>query len=276
MFDTLASYKPLLTALALPPASLIVLLLLGARLMVRRRVLGFSVVLTCCVLLWLTSTQAFARLLQVHVLRLPSALSATEIERLQTELKPPAKVGSKAVATPPRLAIIVLGAGMKPLAPEYGVSDLTPTAMERLRYGVWLSRATGAPLGFSGGLGWAQADEQPAEAVIAQRIVQQEYGRHLTWVEDRSRDTRENALRTAPLLQEAGVRRVLLVTHGWHMRRAARAFREALGSGVEVVPAPVGLFQRRPLRGLDWLPSTDGLLQNRLVLRELLGLTMGS
>ncbi|MCW7539184.1 YdcF family protein [Aquabacterium sp. A7-Y] len=273
MLDDLAPYKPLLTALLLPPASLIVLLLIGVRLILPRRVLGACIVLLSVVAMWLTATHGFAVALQTYVLKLPPALGPIQLEHLDTELKAQAKAGAKGQAG---IAVIVLGAGTKPRAPEYGVSDLTPTSMERLRYGVWLSKRLGLPLGFSGGLGWAQSGEPPAEARVAERIVQEEYGRSLRWVEDKSRDTRENAQRMAPLLREAGVKKVLLVTHGWHMRRAKRAFEEALGSEIAVTAAPVGLQARRATGLLDWLPSTEGLQQNRLALRELLGLAAGS
>lgn len=272
MLDVLAPYKPVLTALLLPPASLIVLMLIGVRQILPRRVLGATLVLLSALAMWLTSTHGFARLLQTYVLRAPEALGPIDLEQLQNEVKTHAKNGGKDGG----IAVIVLGGGMKPRAPEYGVSDLTPTSFERLRYGVWLSRTLNLPLGFSGGLGWAQANESPAEARIAERIVQQEYGRSLRWIEDQSRDTRENARRTAPLLKESGVRKVLLVTHGWHMRRAVRAFEEALGADVTVTAAPVGVFARRRMEATDWLPSTEGLQQNRIALRELLGLAAGS
>jgi hypothetical protein len=59
------------------------------------------------------------------------------------------------------VAIVVLGGGMEALAPEYGVSSLRATSLERLRYGIWLGRETGLPVAFSGGVGWAQLDAKP-------------------------------------------------------------------------------------------------------------------
>ena len=273
MFDFLASFKPVLAALLLPPASLIVLVLIGTRLVLPRRLLGFSIVLLSCIAMWLTSTQGFSYVLQTYVLRAPRALGPIDLESLRDEVKAAGKADSK---TSSGIAIIVLGGGMEPRAPEYGISDLSSISLERLRYGVWLSRQIGAPVGFSGGLGWAQLDGEQPEARIAQRIAQEEYGHTLKWVEDRSRDTRENAGRTAALLRQAQIQKVLLVTNAWHMPRAARAFREALGPGTTVVPAPMGFFGPRADRLLDWLPSTEGLAQNRLALRELLGLLAGA
>ena len=63
----------------------------------------------------------------------------------------------------PKTAIVVLGAGRRLLAPEYGVAELSSMGTERLRYGVWLSRQTGLPLAFSGGVALG-SDPGPAEA----------------------------------------------------------------------------------------------------------------
>lgn len=269
MPEFLAAYKPVLTALALPPVPLILLVLVGARLILPRRLLGFTLVLLGCIGLWLTSTTGFAKALQDFALRIPPALTQPEIDALrkQAQSQPRGRTD---------LAIIVLGGGMKPRAPEYGISDLSSPSLERLRYGIWLSRATGIPLGFTGGLGWAQPDGGQAEARIAERIAQEEYGVRLRWVEDLSRDTHENAARTAALLRSAGVRKVVVVTHGWHMPRALRAFREVLGNEIQVVGAPMGLFARRTTPALEWLPSSNGLYEGRVVLRELLAWAVGS
>ena len=88
-----------------------------------------------------------------------------------------------------------------------------------------------APLAFSGGVGWAQQGST-SEARVAAKIAAEEFGRPLRWVEDDSRDTRENAAKTIALLKPAGIQHIVLVTHGYHMRRALRAF-----SGLEIQTA---------------------------------------
>ena len=100
------------------------------------------------------------------------------------------------------VAIVVLGAGVEPFAPEYGVSSLLYPSLERLRYGLWLARETGAPVAFSGGVGLGQPDAA-AEAKVAAKIAAEEFNRPLRWQEEDSRDTRENATRTLALLKPA-------------------------------------------------------------------------
>ena len=169
----------------------------------------------------------------------------------------------------------MLGGGLEPFAPEYGVSNLYHISLERLRYGVWLSRETGLPLGFSGGVGWAQPEAKP-EAQVAAQIAANDFGRPLKWVEDNSRDTHENAARTIALLKPQGIRRIVLVTHGYHMPRALRQFERAAGGEIAIEAAPMGLARRSDLPSLAWMPSTQGFEDTRNVLRELLGGLVGA
>jgi uncharacterized SAM-binding protein YcdF (DUF218 family) len=265
--DALESYKPILAALALPPVPLLVLVLIGMRTMTNRRALGFFVILMSITLFWLTACSGFALWLQDFVLRAPPALRQEVVAQWKPDAR--AKPAPTAAATP--RAIVVLGGGRERRATEYGVSSLSFESLERLRYGLWLSRETGLPVLFSGGVGWAE-DGDPPEAEVAARIAREEFGRPLRWTETRSRDTRDNANLSVPMLQEAGVQELLLVTHAYHMPRAAREFEAAAAGKLRVVAAPMGRFTRadRPL--LDWLPSARGFRQTHLLLRELLGL----
>jgi uncharacterized SAM-binding protein YcdF (DUF218 family) len=255
------SWKPVLTALLLPPVPFLVLMLIGARLIMARRGLGWTLVLLGTALIWLGSCTGSARLLAQVALHAPPALTAERLRALR------APTGAT--------AIVVLGGGMEPLAPEYGAASLQYPSLERLRYGIWLSRETGLPLAFSGGVGWGQHGATP-EARIAARIAANEFGRPLKWVEDQSRDTRENAARSVALLRAAGVRQIVLVTHGWHMPRALRAFEAAAGADIRIEAAPMGLARGTETPALTWMPTTKGITDVRNVVRELLGRIAGA
>jgi len=179
----------------------------------------------------------------------------------------------------PQTAIVVLGGGRERRAPEFGMADLTRDSLARLRYGVWLSRETGLPVAYSGGVGWAGDADGPSEAEIAARVAERDFLRPLKWTEAQSRDTRENAGRTVPMLRAAGIRQIVLVTQAYHMPRSKRAFEEAVaatGGGIRILPAPMGYFVQAERPVLRWLPSSEGFRQNRLMLHELLGLAVGS
>lgn len=256
------TWKPVISALLLPPVPLLVLLLVGARLMLPRRGLGWAIIIVSVALLWLSACSGTAQFLSQFVLHPPAALNSGRIKELKADTRQP-------------IAIVVLGGGIEPYAPEYGVANLTRVSLERLRYGVWLGRETGLPVAFSGGVGWDQPDAK-AEAQVAAQIAGQEFGRPLKWVEDSSRDTRENATHTLALLKPLGIKHIVLVTHGWHMPRAVRAFEEAAGSELRIEAAPMGLARGLEGPALTWLPTNSGIVDVRNIVREWVGRVVGS
>jgi uncharacterized SAM-binding protein YcdF (DUF218 family) len=240
--------KPILAALVLPPAGPLLLALLGVLVATRRRALGLGIATLGIVAALLLSTNAVALLLAPHLMPGVRAAQLQDVRAVQ--------------------AIVVLGGGVHPQAPEYGVAQPAEHTLKRLRYGAWLGRQAGKPIGFAGGVGWAAAGTAfEPEGAVARRVLA-EYGLEPRWVDDASRDTAENAARMAQLLQPAGIRHIALVTDASHMPRALAAFRRA---GFEVVPAPTDFPspQSRPL--LEWLPSGIGAQTNRSLLREWLG-----
>lgn len=262
------SWKPVLAALMLPPVPFLLMVLVGARLILPRRGLGWLVILLSVAGLWFSACSGTAYWLETLVFKAPASLHRDRIN----ELKAQVRADSKDKAP---LAIVVLGAGKESFAPEYSISNLSAASLERLRYGLWLSRETGAPVLFSGGTGWSQNDGAP-EAEIAGRIAAQEFNRPLRWTEIESRDTRSNASGSIGLLKPAGVKHVLLVTHGWHMRRAMAAFEHASGGAIAIEAAPMGLAQRVDTPVVDWLPTPNGFNRVHQTLREAFGRLMGA
>ena len=88
-------------------------------------------------------------------------------------------------------------------------------------------------------------------------------------VEDRSRNTRQNALATAALAAPLGIERVLLVTSRHHMPRALAAFRRA---GLRPLPAPPVLpdYEAPPLPA-RMLPNIATLAQSSQSIHEWVG-----
>ncbi len=160
-------------------------------------------------------------------------------------------------------AIVVLGGGRYRAAPEYGGDTVGDVSLTRVRYAAKLQRETGLPLLVSGG---KPDGTGLSEAETMRRVLRDEFGVAVRWVEGESDNTRENALNSAAMLKREGVTRVLLVTHAWHMPRAWRAF-EAAGIGVS--PAPT-LFHRAPLTPLSFLPQGYGAA--RQVMHEWIGM----
>ncbi len=261
----LAQLKPLVATLLLPPVPMLVLVLMGTRLLFSRRWLGWTLVLAGVFSLWLSCTTALSRALTLSVLKPAPALNEAAVRTL---------------ARRPHTAIVVLGGGRRTSAPEYGTTTLNPRSVERLRYGVWLSRESGLPLLFSGGLGRDEGSG-PTEAELAARIAEREFKLPLRWVEAQSRDTHENALRSVALLKSQGIDHIVLVTHAYHLPRALRNFEQAAarpdtGSRITFTPAPVARPVLGPWKPNDWLPTLRGFEENHLALHELLGLLAGA
>lgn len=250
------SFKPVLASLVLPPVSLLLLAVVGLLLAARKKRAGLTLVTIALALLWLLSCHGAAVWLARTALPQFAPLSVAQLKTANVQ------------------AIVVLGGGLLPQAPEYGEPQLGTHSASRLRYGLWLARQSGLPLAFSGGVGWAAKGITPAsEAGVAARTAELEYGFKLRWVESKSRDTAENAQLMAPILKRDGVTHIALVTHAWHMQRATAAFERA---GLVVSPAPTGYVLPVRTSLLEWLPSASGLEASSSVLREWLALGLAN
>ena len=250
------AFKPLITALVLPLMSLTLLVFAGLWLAARRQRKGLVIAGLALALLWLISCHGTAVWLARTVLPQFAPLTLAQLKSQQVQ------------------AIVVLGGGMFPEAPEYGQPQPSPATAARLRYGVWLSKQSGLPIAFTGGNGWsAKNDTQTSEAAVTARVALEDYNVTLRWLETQSRDTAENARFLAPLLKRDGVQRVALVTDAWHMPRAAAAFER---TGLRVSPAPMGFLLATHQVHMEWMPTVSGLSTSTRVLQEFLGITMAN
>lgn len=242
--------KYLLASLFFPPGINLLIALAGLLLWRSRRLLAAALLAFDAVLLYVSSLPLTAWLLM-------SALQPY----------PPLDPGN--LAKDGAQAIVVLGAGRYSDAPEYGGDTVSRFELERLRYGVRLQRLTRLPLMLVGGMTVSEAGRVP-EALLMKQAAIEDFGAEVTWTETRSHTTAENAENAAAILRAHGIHRIYLVTHAWHMPRAAWAFRRA---GLEVVPAPTA-FITVAGDGFEqaWLPSALALYQVSLGLHETTGL----
>lgn len=235
----------LVTAALLPPLSLVILLAAGLTVRRRHPRLATSLVLLATAALYALSTPWVGGLLQ-KTLEISAPVSPTQLQTAD--------------------AIVVLGGGRRIDAAEYGSDTLNRLSLERLRYAAHLHRAGGLPILVSGGM---PGGGTLAEGRVMQRILQSEYGLPARWVEDAALTTWDNARLSAPLLKQAGVRRIALVTHAWHLRRAVPLFE---AQGLAVVPAGIQFSRTRIDSTLDMLPTPAGLRDSTFALHEWLGI----
>jgi uncharacterized SAM-binding protein YcdF (DUF218 family) len=225
-----------------PPGGVILLVLLG--LLLWRWRVGRLFALLGVLVLWAASTPILSNQLTLRLQWQP-ALSQDALWHSRAQ------------------AIVVLAGGRKLDTPDWG-DTVGEWTLVRLRYAAHLQRLSGLPIVTSGG---AVEPVGKPEAELMARVLREEFGAEVRFAERASHDTEQNARFTYTLLEPRGIRRVVLVTHALHMRRAKAAFERA---GFEVVAAPTDYV--RPSSGLyAWSPHARTLYQSWLALHELVG-----
>lgn len=248
---SIPGWQEIVASLLLPPGSLILIAVLGFLIFSKWTWAGSVVIVTALALLIALSLPRTGQQLMASLESHATPLEADGLEQAQKDAK----------------AIVVLGGGRYADAPEFGGDTVSRPTLERLRYGAYLHRLTKLPLLVSGG---SVNGEKISEAELMQQALRQDYRLAANWQEKYSRNTFENALESAELLRAARIEHVILVTHGYHMRRAIWSFEQM---GITVTPAPTGLttLGRRGRTAHAYLPSARGLYLSSLALRERLG-----
>lgn len=177
-------------------------------------------------------------------------------------------------------AIVILGGGTDPV--EYPRTSVEVNgAGDRVLYGAHLYQQGLADhiLLTGGRISWLGSGPTPAEemAMLLERLGVPE---DALWLENRSRNTYENAVNSRKILDEKGIRKILLVTSALHMPRSVALFQS---QGLEVIPAPTdysvtfGDWERLkgaslPVQILDLVPSAENLSSVTAALKEYIGM----
>ena len=177
------------------------------------------------------------------------------------EVKPPGKPDFSAAQ-----AIVVLGGGTRHGDGDKVPDTLGPWSLERLDFAAQAYHQLRLKVAVSGG---KPSGAHIAEAALMKTVLEDDFSVPVTWVEDQSRTTYENALYTRQLLQADNVATVVLVTDAWHMRRALWSF-ERVGLRAIAWPAPATVDQAD--RFDDYLPSIRALTDSYHALHEAIGL----
>jgi uncharacterized SAM-binding protein YcdF (DUF218 family) len=165
-------------------------------------------------------------------------------------------------------AIVVLGGGVEGQYDDYrDLPDLND-ASDRLWVAARLYKQHVAPVVLSGGS--FQFDPKFGSDALGMRLFMQDMGvpKKAFLIEDRSRTTFENALRTREKLGTQA-KRIALVTSAFHMGRSVLWF-EQLGFTVYPVLADVRVIPNE--RSVwEWLPRPQALEESTLAIKEYLG-----
>lgn len=226
------------------PTVFITLCVLGALIALRWRRIGVAVVLASSLCLFAASTPALSSLL----LREAEAGLPRDV-RFQ---------GAQ--------AIVVLAAGVRHGNGAEIPDRLGPRALERLALAAEAHRRLRLPVAVTGG---PAGGSNTSEAALMRAALKEQFAVPVAWIEDRSKNTWENAAYTAELLRPARVETVVVVSHAWHLPRVLWAFDRAR---LKALPWPAPRTPQRLSRVEDYLPSLEGLQDSFHALHEIAGM----
>jgi len=178
---------------------------------------------------------------------------------------------SAADVPPGRSAIVLLSAGSRTVhgsgTDKISVFNLAGAA--RVIEAARVFRTMDSPWILSSGGAAVGRDTAPESETMKTALIQLGVPADRILLESTSRITRDQAVLTAAMLRNLGVRSFVLVTSDVHMRRALATFRH---EGLEPVPA----VARDPLDsqwvGLEWLPTQEGMEFAQEIAHEYIGL----
>jgi len=254
MFIFLSKFLPLLIYPLGLACFLLVLVLFVVRKPEKQRILLAAAV----IILWLGGNRWVAM----------GLARSLEWRHLPPEQAPQAEVivllgGGTVSAEYPRMMVEVNGAG------------------DRVLYAAKLYQDGKAPnILLSGGkLDWVSRADTPAQQ-MASLLELVGVPKDVLWLESESRNTYENALYSARILQDKGINQVLLVTSASHMPRSVQLFE---AQGLDVIPLPTDFVVTesgwRSIRSssletilLNLIPSVDNLALTTRILKEYIGI----
>jgi len=167
-------------------------------------------------------------------------------------------------------AIVVLGGFTNATGTATKLIEIND-AVDRLFHGMRLYRAGKAPRVLL--IGGAAEGSSPEADFMADLLSEFAVPRDRMLLENKSRNTRENGVNSVKIMRKNAIKKILLVTSAYHMRRAKGVFEKL---GIEVVPAATDYQIREADPDSDpsilyWLPDAGALALTTLAMKEYLG-----
>lgn len=237
-----------------PPGLIIILAVLGILLRFYQKSWGKNLLIIAFVIFWMLSTPVVTQRLVDLLQNQFAPLQLRELYQVDR-----------------KSAVVILGAGIDHAREYKNKHVLSSMTFKRLHYAAHLYARTKLPIIVSGGNKDHSAD---TEASLMSETLNESYHIKTRALENRSRNTYEEALFLAPILAEQQITRIYLVTHAWHMPRSMYAFSKVFKEkNVQVIPAPTGYISLLSEEQLaNYLPSIKALDASVYVLHELIGL----
>jgi uncharacterized SAM-binding protein YcdF (DUF218 family) len=235
MFVILSKFLPLF----IYPLGLVFILLLFALLLRRKEKTRNILIVLSLLILWLSST---------------SLVSENLARSLEWRYFPPKEIPSADV-------IVVLGGGTEAIVyPRSGVE--VNGAGDRVLYAARIFKeGKAAHILLTGGeISWMNSTTSTPAGEMAEILQFLGVPQNALWLENKSQNTRENAVFSKNILDDKAIKKILLITSASHMPRAAAVFQKL---GIEVIPLPVDYSTTQvdnSSNKQDWLGQVFGLL----------------
>lgn len=182
------------------------------------------------------------------------------IQSLENRYTPPSQIKGD--------VILMLGGGATLDTPDFdGKGQLSGNGANRLLTVLRLYKQTGLPILLSSGQVFSDSGN---ESEIAKReLLSLGVPKSKIFLENKSKNTEENAEFSKQLLNKNGWHKPVLVTSAFHMERAVLDFKK---NNIDVLPYPTDYQTSRklPLYANQFTPSTNGLAF--LAAKEYLGI----
>lgn len=166
--------------------------------------------------------------------------------------------------------IILLGGGAYDGAIDLsGTGSPSEGMMMRTVTAVRVQKRLNIPIIVSGGKVYKH---KKAEAPIVKRfLIDMGVPANKVIIEDKSRDTIENARYTAEICRKLGYKNPLLVTSASHMKRSILIFKKV---GIDVTPLPVNFktWKDKKYGWSDYLPDAHDIRRTSIAMHEYIGL----
>lgn len=166
-------------------------------------------------------------------------------------------------------AVLLGGAVFAPIPPRVDIEFTESTDRVYVAAQLFISGKMEAIIVTAGNQPWSEPGPSEA-ALIGELLVEWGVPADALHLEGNSRNTRENALNTLPILKQLNCERPLLVTSAAHMPRALASFR-VLGVDAIPVSTDVRVVNRSKLAVMDFLPSAQALAMTSDAIREWMG-----
>lgn len=237
--------KKLITYTIVPPGIIIILLIL-AGIFLRKRLRLFAIFLGIAIYL-----MSIEPVKDLFITPLEDAYKVPSIEDIKT-----------------CNAYVVLGGGINENAPDLnGSGQLSNDSLPRVVEAYRLYMRHKVPIILSGG----KAYGKKPEAEIAKRFLLS-LGvdeRHII-TEDKSRDTKENALFVKEIAEKREIKKVVLITSAFHLRRSVMLFKRYYP---HILPYPTGYrTSRAEYNVMSYMPIADNIHYIANSIKEYLGI----